>query len=620
MSDPFQLGSESFPPRSLGRRSTLRYVGALLWHHRTASVITFFGSLLAAVFEGTTLGIFALAIQSLTVGPGASLGTGLGWLGNIAEAWRDSLGAEGFFLAMVSAAIAMQLLRSGLGFAGSVAAAHLQANVEGEVRRRLFERFMRMGYAQARRVQIGGLASYIDQVQFLGFTINRANTLLSQLLLLVTYTVVLAWLSLPATLVASLSMIVVVLWLRRFVVMAHRSADRLKQAQVALSKRTVEFLSGLKLVLSFARERFARDQVGKEIQRGVAATRRSIILKSSLSPLIDSLAVIGIGLALLAGYFVFGPDDQADLARFATFLFVLFRLTPRLGVLNKNWAAVNTYLPFVERVISFLQAEDGERTPSGGRPFRKLGQSIEFQQVGLRYPDRSSWAVESIDFRLDRGRRLALVGESGSGKTSLVDLLLRLYEPSAGRILVDGVDLREWEWASWRERLGVVGQATFLFHASVAENLAFGRPNTTRQEIVEAAKAANAHEFICELPEGYDTPIGEQGHRLSGGQRQRLAIARAVIKDPDLLILDEATSDLDSRSEALIRDSLVRIAAQRTVLTIAHRLSTILEADQILVLDKGRIVERGSHRELLSRDGIYAQLWRLQASGQLASA
>ena len=594
--------------------STLRYVGSLLLRHRIASAVTFLGSLLAAVFEGTTLGIFALAVRSLTAEADSAPAGEMGRLGVIADGWRESLGPEGFFLTMVVAAIVTQLLRSGLGFAGSVAAAHLQANVEGEVRRRLFDQFMRVSYSETRRSQTGALSSHLDQVQFLGYTINRGNMLLSQFLLLLTYIVVLMWLSVPATLVAAASMVVIVLWLRRFVIKAHRAADRLKDAQISLARHSIEFLTGLKVVLSFGREQFASDKVGAEIRRGVEASRRSTIWKSSLSPLVDSVAIIGIGLALLAGYFVLGPRDQADLARFATFLFVLFRLTPRLSVLNKNWAALNTYLPFVDRVISFLQ-QDKQYARVGGRPFRRLEQGIEFQQVALRYPGRSAWAVEQIDFRLERGRRLALVGESGAGKSTIVDLLLGLYEPTAGQVLIDGVDLREWEWGSWRERLGVVSQATFLFHATIAENLAFGRPDASREEIVEAAKAAHADEFIRRLPEGYDTLVGEQGYRLSGGQRQRLAIARAVIRDPDLLILDEATSDLDSRSESLVRDSLVQLASRRTVVTVAHRLSTILEADEILVLDGGRIVERGGHRDLLAREGTYAQLWRLQSDG-----
>lgn len=208
---------------------------------------------------------------------------------------------------------------------------------------------------------------------------------------------------------------------------------------------------------------------------------------------------------------------------------------------------------------------------------------------------------------------LALVGESGSGKSSIADLLLRLYSPTDGQILVDGVDLQQLEWSSWRDRIGVVGQETFLFNASIRDNIAFGNLNATDSEIEEASRLAHAHEFILELPRRYETVLGDEGHGLSGGQRQRLAIARAILRDPEILILDEATSDLDSHSERLIEESLQRLSGHRTVLAIAHRISTVARADRILVLSRGRVVESGSHEELLRAGGGYAALWSLQS-------
>ncbi len=242
-------------------------------------------------------------------------------------------------------------------------------------------------------------------------------------------------------------------------------------------------------------------------------------------------------------------------------------------------------------------------------PFAELRQGIRLEGVGLRYGAERPWVLRGIDLEIPRGRTVALVGASGAGKSSIADLLAGLYEPTEGRILIDGVDLRELDLASWQRRLGVVSQDTFLFNASLAENIGFGCPRASRSAIMVAAARAQAAGFIEQLPEGYDTLIGERGYRLSGGQRQRISLARAFLRDPELLILDEATSALDSASERLVQQAIEAFEREHTVLVIAHRLSTIVNADLIVVVDCGRIVERGRHGGLLERPGAYSDLW-----------
>jgi ATP-binding cassette subfamily B protein len=227
-------------------------------------------------------------------------------------------------------------------------------------------------------------------------------------------------------------------------------------------------------------------------------------------------------------------------------------------------------------------------------------------------PAEVRYALRDVSFSVEPGQLAALVGPSGAGKTTITYLLPRLYDPTEGRISIDGNDIREATLGSLAEQIGMVTQETYLFHDTIRANLLYARPDATDRQMVDAAKAANIHDFIASMPDGYDTIVGERGYRLSGGEKQRIAIARVLLKDPRILVLDEATSSLDSQSEALIQAALERLMVGRTSIVIAHRLSTVLAADVILVMDKGRLVERGTHAELLQQDGLYAELYRTQ--------
>jgi subfamily B ATP-binding cassette protein MsbA len=247
-------------------------------------------------------------------------------------------------------------------------------------------------------------------------------------------------------------------------------------------------------------------------------------------------------------------------------------------------------------------------------PFSGEHETIRFEHVTFGYDPREP-VLEDVDFEVKRGEVVALVGPSGAGKSTLVDLLARFYDPTAGRILIDDVDLRRFSSRSLRSQLGIVTQETVLFHDTVRANIAYGVPEASDEAIERAAAAAHAAEFVAQLPDGYDTVLGERGTRLSGGQRQRIAIARAILRDPPILIFDEATSALDTESERLVQEAINRLLRGRTVFVIAHRLSTIRHADRILVLKSGRLVESGRHEELLNRQGTYRQLYELQFAG-----
>jgi ATP-binding cassette subfamily B protein len=265
----------------------------------------------------------------------------------------------------------------------------------------------------------------------------------------------------------------------------------------------------------------------------------------------------------------------------------------------------------VTRVMNLLDTEIAIHPGDRPLPVESVKGEIEFKEVTFAYRDRAP-VVENLSFQVRAGQTIAIVGATGSGKSTLDKLLLRLYEVRSGRITLDGIDIQDLQLQDLRRAIALVSQDVFLFHGTVAENIAYGNFDANREQIVAAATIAEAHEFVSQLPQGYDTIVGERGQKLSGGQRQRIAIARAILKDPPILILDEATSAVDNETEAAIARSLDRIIQNRTTIAIAHRLSTIRHADRIYVMERGRLVEWGTHDELLDRPGIYANLWRVQ--------
>lgn len=372
-----------------------------------------------------------------------------------------------------------------------------------------------------------------------------------------------------------------------------------------------ETLTGIRLVKSSAAERLESERFHKLTQDYFKTFVRTERWRALAAPLTEMLAAVGTVVILWFGARLVIADQAITGAQFVGFLALSLKLYSPVKYVAKFPALVQPGLVGAERVFEFLDAPAEIRDTTGALPFPELRDRLRFDDVSFAYRPGEP-VLRGIDLDVPAGTVTALVGPSGAGKTTLVDLLGRFYDVTGGRISIDDVDLRDIRIEDLRGNLGIVSQETVLFHDTVRSNIAYGRPGATDAEIEAAARAANAHAFVKALPEGYGTVVGERGTELSGGQRQRIAIARALLRDPPILIFDEATSALDTESERLVQDAIERLLEGRTVFVIAHRLSTIRKADRIVVLDAGRVVEQGRHDELLERDGLYRRLHEMQ--------
>jgi subfamily B ATP-binding cassette protein MsbA len=372
-----------------------------------------------------------------------------------------------------------------------------------------------------------------------------------------------------------------------------------------------ETISGIRLVKASGTEAYEESWFAEGSNKYARSSLKLTRLALLAPPVTEIIGTVIAVLILWIGAWQVLRSATMTGATLLAFLTLVLRLLQPLKQLSQMRTTAQSSLASAERLFEILDSPAEFQRDRGTREVATFDRHLQFENVSFSYEDAP--VVSNVDFSASKGEVVALVGPSGSGKSTLVDLIPRFYEPTAGRILLDGIDTREIKLPALRSLTGIVSQETVLFHDTVRSNIAYGASGRYTQEQIEAAaRAANAHEFIMELPRGYDTLLGERGTRLSGGQRQRLAIARALLTDPPILILDEATSALDTESERLVQEAVDRLLQGRTVFVIAHRLSTITHADQILVLDRGEIVERGTHAELLARRGAYHRLYSLQ--------
>jgi subfamily B ATP-binding cassette protein MsbA len=386
-----------------------------------------------------------------------------------------------------------------------------------------------------------------------------------------------------------------------------RAKKAVQNEQAGMAQMVVtmqETFSGIRVIKSFAREGHQEKEFKRSNQQQFSQIMRMIRAMEAVGPLVEIIAAIGVGMALL---YVYAANLSAG--RFLGLMTGIFILYDPIKTLSRLHIVIQRSVAATTAIFSILDSHPTVQDAPNAVALSSSQGRIDLENVTFRYANTHTDAVSNLTLHVEPGKTHALVGASGAGKSTILSLILRLYDPTSGAVKIDGRDLRSVTQKSLREQIGLVTQETFLFHDTIFNNILFGQLNATTEQIYEAAQAAYAHEFIMAQPKGYDTVIGDKGCLLSGGQQQRLAIARAILKNAPILLLDEATSSLDSESEQQIQKALAKLAAGRTVIAIAHRLSTVLSADQIIVMDSGRIKEIGTHAELLDKSGYYRRLY-----------
>lgn len=481
-----------------------------------------------------------------------------------------------------------------------------------DIRKAVFEKLQRLSMSFYDKHKTGTIMSYVtnDVSALQSAMVDNVVEMITETVILVASIVMMIYLDWKLFLVTFATFPVVLFFIDSFGKRIRKSGSRIQEAAADITSVLQEVASSPRVIKSFVREGYEVDRFDKENMNNFRANMKYAQLSSTLTPTIEFVAAIGVSIILWYGgnSVINGSITAGSLVAFLTYAVNISNPIKRLSRVIGN---IQRALAAAQRVFDVLDLPEDIKNAPDAKLLPKVKGDVRFNDVSFAYNENEE-VLSHVSFEVKPGEMIAFVGPSGAGKSTVASLLPRFYDATNGSITIDGQDIRKVTLDSLREQVGIVPQETVLFNGSVYDNILYGRLDATREEVEAAAKAANAHDFIMQLPNGYETMLGDRGMNISGGQRQRISIARAILKNPQILILDEATSALDTESERVVQEALDRLMVGRTSFVIAHRLSTIKNADKIMVLEKGQLIEQGNHDELMAMDGLYAHLYKIQ--------
>jgi subfamily B ATP-binding cassette protein MsbA len=603
----------NFPPP---RHSILRHLDLgtelfvrNLWRERRLFSLAVLFACTGALFEGTGLGLLVPFLQSL-IEPDAVISTGWVWF----DQWVLAIDRDPVWrLYQISTLILVSIgLRVAFAYASTWVSVRMRENIGHRLRCQLIEQMqdVSLGYFSRKRAgdYLNNLTAQIGRLRHL---FDQATHIMRQFFLMVVYVGAIFLLSWQLAVFAMVFCGFLFMVLNGLLSRLREKGQDIYETDGMLLNIASEIVGGMRTIASFGTKKFESDRFktasAANAEAQVVANRRGGLV----GPLSQGIASVALILLIIVAVQFFVLTGKMSAAALLAFFFALFRLLPLVQMLNgarSQWAISRSA---IDEIADMLRRDDKPYLVDGTQPFTGLNRGIEIDNVDFGY-EPGQRVLQNINLFIAPYETTAIVGSSGSGKTTLADLIIRLHDPVEGSVLFDGVDLREYRIQTLRRQVAVVSQYTFLFNDTVTNNIAYGMTDVSMERVRWAAEKSNSIEFIEQMDKGFDTTLGERGERLSGGQRQRISIARALLRDPDILVLDEATSSLDSVTEQLVKDSLDYLMRDRTVIVIAHRLSTIENADRIIVLEDGRIVEEGTYDDLLTRKGMFWKYHSLQ--------
>jgi subfamily B ATP-binding cassette protein MsbA len=506
-------------------------------------------------------------------------------------------------------------LKNLFGYLQSYFMAYVEYSSMNDLRDAAYKHLHKLPISYFKKERVGNLISrFTNDVSKIQDSISATfSSLIKEPLTIIVFLIIaisISWqLTLLAAVILPVSMLAI-MWIGLKV----RKQSTLVQRKIAdITSVLQETISGVKVVKAFGMEPYENKKFVKETKSYLKTILKIVRIRDAASPITEMISIIVGAIIIYYGGTLVLKSATISASLFMGFLLAIFQMMKPIKDLSTVNNRIQEAGAAADRIFEILDTIPDIKNSKDAKTLSDFKETVRFNKVSFKYEDSEEWVLDDINIEVVKGDIIALVGPSGGGKSTLVDLIPRFYDPIKGSILIDGEDIRNYTLDSLRSKMGIVTQETFLFNSSIKDNIAYGLDNYPDEKIIEAAKAANAHEFIIQTNDGYDTIIGERGVKLSGGQRQRLTIARAILKNPDIMIFDEATSALDSESEILVQEAIERMMKNRTTVVIAHRLSTIRNATRIIVIERGKIIQTGTHQELMLREnGLYKKLYEMQ--------